>query len=122
MMLAKWEMATIVVLTIGITAAGAGGLALQEADEPQTAVTTKGREEPSKIVPPGGQSPLEKQISKLKANSVELSSRIKAKENEWIQLAQKSIIDLTGPPATPNRASLDEYGRVWDQLVQTSRQ
>ena len=42
MMLARWKMTALVLLTVGLMAAGAGGLALQERDAEPPSGTTKG--------------------------------------------------------------------------------
>ncbi len=81
MILARWKMAAAGLLTVGITTAGAGGLLLQKADEPQKAVTTKG--ETSKAILPDRESPIDEQIRKLKAYRDELSARIAVREKDW---------------------------------------
>jgi RNA polymerase sigma factor (sigma-70 family) len=123
MMLARWKAAAIAVLTAGITAAGAGGLALQEGDEPQAAATTRGNGQSSKVVRPGRESPIERQIGRLRAYSEELAKGIRARENEWIELAQDATVNLRDPPGAPppvmpQRIQVDEYRRVREQLFQ----
>jgi hypothetical protein len=122
MMLAKWKTIAMVVMTIGITTVGAGGLMLVEGDEPQTAVTTKAKGETSKVVVPGRESPQEKQIKKLMAYSDELTARIREKQSELLQLTQEGAVDLESPLATPRRVSFDQYRHVRDQLFALNMQ
>jgi capsular exopolysaccharide synthesis family protein len=88
------------------------------------------------------------QIKRLDKYSLELSTKIREKEDEWIQLAQKSIVELqsTAPVAPSSSSSLsssaisgagsnlplvvpqnvsvsiNEYRRVRDQLFNTNMQ
>jgi RNA polymerase sigma factor (sigma-70 family) len=122
MMLAKWKMIAMVVMTIGITTVGAGGLMLAEGDEPQTGVTTKAKGETSKVVAPGRASPQEKQIKKLMAYSDELTASITEKQKEWLQWAQNGAVDLDPPSAVPQPVSFAQYRHVRDQLFAVNMQ
>jgi capsular exopolysaccharide synthesis family protein len=84
------------------------------------------------------------QISRLEKYSLELSGKIDEKRDEWIQFAQRGIVDLQSagaaasavgaqpatpggdgsrlPHVVPQRVSADEYRRVRDQLFTLNMQ
>jgi capsular exopolysaccharide synthesis family protein len=79
------------------------------------------------------------QIKRLEKYSLELAERVKEKENEWVHLAQRSIVDLQSTSASaattavggngsslplvmPKGVSIDEYRRVRDSLFMTNMQ
>jgi chromosome segregation ATPase len=105
MILGRWKIATLILFAAQITAAGAG-----------VNVACEDEKDPSKVVAPGRESRLERQNTKLEAYSQELTIRIKARESEWIQMAQQAIRDPAVQQAKPDSVLFDEYRRARDQL------
>ena len=80
MMLARWKMTALVLLTVGLMAAGAGGLALQERDAEPPSGTTKGG--PPEDGLPDRKSEIDQKIDVLKDYLRELRAKVE-QEQTW---------------------------------------
>ncbi len=96
MMLARWKMTALVLLTVGLMAAGAGGLTLQERDAEPPSGTTKGGVPGDGL--PGRKSEIDQKIEVLNDYLGELRSKVEQ----------------------GNQASLDEYRQVRARLFDTN--
>jgi RNA polymerase sigma factor (sigma-70 family) len=111
MMLARGKVIAAALLTIGMTAAGTGSLALQAQDAEPLPVAAQ-EESPSR------KSEIDQKIDFLKDALSALRAKIQQRETE---LSQKLYHDLIEPTkASPDRIWVDESRRVRESLFETN--
>jgi RNA polymerase sigma factor (sigma-70 family) len=110
MILARWKMTALVLLTVGFMAAGAGGLALQEQDAEPADAATRGARARDHLAAP--KSEIDQKIDILKDYLRDLRKKVEQGEKDWVELNEPAADSSDTLQTMRGPVSLDEYRQV----------